>query len=422
MSDAPEVLTPPAETEVKDIPEKKECKCDPDSCEKDETCEGRPEKTEEEKKKEEEEPYPEPVLLEDGTYDLYPKEPKKCIKKIIKEGSGESPKKKDLVQVHYRGTLEDGKEFDTSQKRGIFEFQLGVGQVIRGWDLGVASMKVGDVVDLVLTPEFAYGANGSPPTIPGNANLTFNVELLGFEPHPNTLAERIKYANARKIAGNENVKKSQWTFAVSEYERAISMLRHERADTEDERKERDTLFAALHGNKALSCLKLDDAMGCGTSCDEVLKIEPTNAKALYRRGMAWKLLNEFDHSLADLAEAARNAPQDKQIRDDIEKVKELRKKKRDKEQAAFGNMFEKLQTMSDEDVKTREETDRKFATLREKEEKQLKEEAEKKRILDIKKKKLAKRRAEAAATAAANEKDTEQKEEKEEKKDEEKKD
>src|ERR1041384_7836890 len=85
----------------------------------------------------------------------------------LKSGSGAAPKNGDLVTVHYTGWLPDGKKFDSSVDRNEpFAFTLGAGEVIAGWDLGVATMKVGDKVRLTLPPELAYGARGHPGATP----------------------------------------------------------------------------------------------------------------------------------------------------------------------------------------------------------------------------------------------------------------
>lgn len=99
----------------------------------------------------------------------------------ITVGTGASPKKGELVTVHYTGRLTDGKKFDSSVDRDEpFTFVLGEGQVIAGWDQGVALMKIGDKVKLTLPPHLAYGARGYPGAIPPNATLVFEVELLGI--------------------------------------------------------------------------------------------------------------------------------------------------------------------------------------------------------------------------------------------------
>jgi len=97
----------------------------------------------------------------------------------LRQGSGTEAKSGNRVTVHYTGTLTNGKKFDSSHDHGEpFAFKLGAGQVIRGWDDGVAGMKIGGLRKLTIPPHLAYGVRGSPPVIPGNATLVFEVELL----------------------------------------------------------------------------------------------------------------------------------------------------------------------------------------------------------------------------------------------------
>ena len=97
----------------------------------------------------------------------------------VRPGAGAEAKAGDSVTVHYVGTLTDGKKFDSSRDRGKgFQFKLGAGQVIKGWDQGVAGMKVGELRKLTIPPHLAYGDRGFPGAIPPNATLVFELELV----------------------------------------------------------------------------------------------------------------------------------------------------------------------------------------------------------------------------------------------------
>ena len=94
-------------------------------------------------------------------------------------GTGKQPQPGQTAIVHYTGWTLDGKKFDSSKdKNQPFQFPLGAGRVIKGWDEGVATMKVGGKRILIVPPELGYGARGFPPVIPPNATLKFEVELL----------------------------------------------------------------------------------------------------------------------------------------------------------------------------------------------------------------------------------------------------
>ena len=100
----------------------------------------------------------------------------------VEEGSGEQAKAGKTVSVHYTGKFQDGKVFDSSISRGEpISFPLGAGRVIKGWDEGIALMKVGGRAQLVIPPHLAYGESGAGGVIPPNATLVFDVELVSVD-------------------------------------------------------------------------------------------------------------------------------------------------------------------------------------------------------------------------------------------------
>lgn len=103
-------------------------------------------------------------------------------KEDLVEGGGPAVKKGDHVLVHYTGTLMDGTKFDSSLDRGVpFDFVVGAGMVITGWELGVLGMKKGGKRRLTIPPHLGYGLRGSPPKIPPDATLRFEIELIEIQ-------------------------------------------------------------------------------------------------------------------------------------------------------------------------------------------------------------------------------------------------
>jgi len=132
------------------------------------------------------EPPPKPAkVVEEPAPSAEPEPEVPAVKELVKEelapGKGAAAKTGDTVKVHYTGTLLSGKKFDSSLDRNEpFEFKLGAGMVIKGWDEGVVGMKVGGKRKLTIPADLAYGKRGSPPKIPPNSPLLFEIELIAI--------------------------------------------------------------------------------------------------------------------------------------------------------------------------------------------------------------------------------------------------
>jgi FKBP-type peptidyl-prolyl cis-trans isomerase len=155
------------------------------------------------------------------------------MKLILKEGDGDLPAEGNEVKAHYTGTLLNGDKFDSSRDRGKeFEFTLGVGQVIKAWDVGFASMKVGERCILTCREDYAYGPGGSPPKIPGGATLKFDCELIAFgekqkEKWQMSGAEKADAAEKSKAEGTAAFKAKDFAKALSLYAEAFEMVTDE---------------------------------------------------------------------------------------------------------------------------------------------------------------------------------------------------
>ena len=158
------------------------------------------------------------------------------------DADGECPEPGSQVQVHYVGTFMDGSKFDSSRDRaGNFSFTIGQGEVIKGWDEGVATMRKGEVAVLFCRHDYAYGELGSPPKIPARATLRFEVELLSWGPRPRDrwevgASEKLEMAEALKADGTAAFKVGEWQEAARLYAEAVGWVEYEHEFTEEQAK------------------------------------------------------------------------------------------------------------------------------------------------------------------------------------------
>jgi peptidylprolyl isomerase len=210
------------------------------------------------------------------------------IKEILNQGEGDSPVKGQNVYVCYEGKLLDGSVFDSNQdKVDPFKFSLGVGQVINGWDVGVATMKRGEKSVFTLLPEYGYGQNGAGNSIPPNATLIFTVELIDFVDVPKSKSdlskeEKVNFAKEKKTQGNAFVKAQKYAEAIKKFEEAYDYLKDEIKNLNDEE---TTLYCVCMTNICICCNKTGEYVKGITFASNAIHINITS-KVIYQRGLA----------------------------------------------------------------------------------------------------------------------------------------
>lgn len=321
---------------------------------------------------------------EEGFEDITTDKNGGLLKNILVEGTGDaSPPPGCSVEVHYVGTLHsDGSKFDSSRDRpGCFKFNVGVGQVIKGWDEGICSMKRGEKCILRCRSDYAYGEDGSPPTIPGGATLNFEVELLNWKEKVKparlmTPEERTAHAMKMKELGTEAFKMQDWAGAINRYEDGVEYVTcktgaaHEDHhghshggqpcssghgdDDEDEEDghgmghghgaaklndEDKKLAVALLNNLAMVRLKMEDHERAKVDCVKALQYEPTNVKALFRRAQAELGMGNYANCVQDAARCLELEPKNKEAELLRRKAVDDEKKAKQKEKAMYSKMF-----------------------------------------------------------------------------------
>ncbi|KAF9188170.1 hypothetical protein BGZ51_000815 [Haplosporangium sp. Z 767] len=262
-------------------------------------------------------------------------------KKILKEGTGESPIAKSTVNVHYVGTLfTTGEKFDSSRDRSSpFNFKLGVGQVIKGWDEGVKTMKIGEVAELVCGPEYAYGAHGSPPKIPGNSTLKFEVELLGFTESADNPTAKLALAKKKKDQGNAAFKNGENAPAANAYKEGADLLSDMSDATEEQIQESTPLRVALLANLAAAYLKLNENGKAAETCLKALNTDPNHVKVTYRLAQAYLGLSEFEDAKKIAQRGLEIAPGDATFTNLLSVINAKQTAFKKKEKAAYSKMF-----------------------------------------------------------------------------------
>jgi len=280
------------------------------------------------------------------------------LKKIIKAAPEDAttPVTGSEVRAHYTGTLEaDGSKFDSSRDRGQeFKFKIGTGQVIRAWDQGFASMKVGEQAILKCRSDYAYGDGGSGK-IPGGATLLFDVELIGWampkkQKWELSTEEKLAEARKHKAEGTTKFTAKSWALAAVEYEEAVGyveeLLEDDSADA-NSATEAMSLHVSCLGNAAQCFINMADYPSAIANSSKVLAKDENNVKALYRRGLSRIKIGVLDLAKKDLMAAYKLEPDNKAVKAELKHLKDATETAKAKEKAAFGGMFGKVSMYED---------------------------------------------------------------------------
>eukprot|EP00012_Vannella_robusta_P003796 CAMPEP_0206189552 /NCGR_PEP_ID=MMETSP0166-20121206/4234_1 /ASSEMBLY_ACC=CAM_ASM_000260 /TAXON_ID=95228 /ORGANISM="Vannella robusta, Strain DIVA3 518/3/11/1/6" /LENGTH=436 /DNA_ID=CAMNT_0053605485 /DNA_START=119 /DNA_END=1426 /DNA_ORIENTATION=- len=267
----------------------------------------------------------------------------KLLKRVVREGTGDSPCNGHQVYVHYEGYYEDGGVFDSTRLREQeFMFIVGEGQVIPGWDLAIATMKSGELIELITPPEYAFGPLGCPPRIPGGATLKYEIELIRFSLPLSSAAKSnelelpldksIECCKSSRFEGNALVSSNSFRKATKCYNRALNYFQRHRNLSESEEALVNECKLPIYSNLAFCYLKLKDYKRAKKSCEDALKIDNNHLKALCRMGESLIHLDELDEAKKHLLKAHSIDEKEGKVKALLKQIQTLQQKERERQQ------------------------------------------------------------------------------------------
>eukprot|EP01128_Nolandella_sp_AFSM9_P008926 TRINITY_DN5577_c0_g1_i1.p1 TRINITY_DN5577_c0_g1~~TRINITY_DN5577_c0_g1_i1.p1 ORF type:complete len:285 (+),score=80.25 TRINITY_DN5577_c0_g1_i1:55-855(+) len=260
--------------------------------------------------------------------ELFEDTPGLAIKTIIVEGEGKSVPEEvpSVVEVHCITKLSTGEVVDdTIEREKPFSFVVGSGAVIPALDKCVATMKVGEKATVALKADVGFGEEGCPPSIPGEADLILEVELLSTKNVHLTLEERLSIGEDDKKAGNDHYRSKEFEAALASYQHALSTLRFSVAASDKERKLVNAIKTPCFLNQAACNLALKRYVKVIENCTDALYIDSKSIKALYRRSQAYLNLNQLASAKRDIMKAIHMQPNNAELREIYSQITAKRK-------------------------------------------------------------------------------------------------
>jgi len=271
------------------------------------------------------------------------------LKSILTPGDSSCgpPPVASTIRVHYIGRFTDGTEFDNSYKRNSpLTFRLGQEMVLKGWDVVVGTMYVGEKCIARMTASYAYGEEGSTlgdtTLIPPSTLVVFEMELINFEKPIDTILDRITAATNKKDEGNQYFKEGKYKDAIKSYDQALYFFEHvfPKSDSEDfELVNQCKLPIFL--NQAACHIKEQNWSDARICCEKSLDIDENNVKAIFRRGQAFQGAGNYQKARQDFELAVTRDPNSAELKKALGNLQRLEVVYKAKEKDVYAKMFTK---------------------------------------------------------------------------------
>ncbi|XP_011870270.1 PREDICTED: peptidyl-prolyl cis-trans isomerase FKBP8 isoform X2 [Vollenhovia emeryi] len=272
-------------------------------------------------------------------------------KRVIRKGEkGMRPEKGDICTINFVGKLCDGTEVE---KEDHLSIQVGDLEVIQGLDLAIVLMELGEIAEIVINERFAYGMSGTS-TIPSLATVTYVVELKAIEVEPDieslSISQRRERGNKKRERGNWWFGRHSVSYAVQCYRRALQYLQIDNGKTWNENEGAEPVTDAelqallndcikVYNNLAAALIEMEVYAAALENADLVLKYQPNNIKALFRKGKILKLKGEYGKAYMVLLEAQKVEPESKWIHMELMSLKGKITKQYEKERLFYAKML-----------------------------------------------------------------------------------
>ncbi|CAD8114231.1 unnamed protein product [Paramecium sonneborni] len=264
-------------------------------------------------------------------------------KRILQEGQGDLPIDGSRCKILYKGTLDDGTMFDSSLNSDKpYKYRIGKEQLVKGFDIALKSMKVGEKAEFKMTSNYGYGDDGdSYKNVPKNANLTYELELVNFKQPKKrkwemTPEEKHQEAINKRTKGTATFKQLNYKEAQKIYKKALSYC----TLTNEEGNE---LKASVQLNLSICCYQLEEYKESIDYAKKALELntnQQQKLKALYRKALANIKIAELEEALADLREAFKIDSTNSAVIEELSRVKQLLKEARMKEKEIYSKLFQ----------------------------------------------------------------------------------